>query len=280
MYNYRQMSFYFVLTALFIFCGPAVAEHTIAHTHIGINPTWRPDWSDPGNPAGATDSNPDDNDKLWFFSVPPIHPVAPTPGWPEWAWDNGDVFLQLHPIMENGNPLTKPGDSSKQLWQCDFMYSKDGGYGDTSGYTHIDGWHSAFGPQGVWNLADTGDSSVAPDWDIYLKREGTSVAEDDFVMFSEGGAPIITANGDTWQLGKEWMIDRQAWGIHEHMTFNFWLGPEVGQEVTATFSAYDAGGMYSASDNYEFRFVTVPEPTTLSLLSIGIAGFIKLRKKC
>ena len=256
----------------------ALADCPFAHTHIGVNPTWRPDWSDPGNPDKATDPDLTDDNKLWFFSIPPVHPVAPTPGWPNWEQANGDVFLQLLPVLEGGNPIMKGDATGKQLWTCQFMYSQSGGYGDPTGLQHLDGWHSADGPQGKWNLESI-DQSTIPNWDIYLKRESTSVVEDDFFMLLPNDTPVLTADGDTYQLGKEWMSDENAWGIHEHMGFYFWLTPDTGQEVTATFSAYDAGGMYSASDNYDFTFVTVPEPISLLLFSLGAIPFLRAKNQ-
>ncbi len=267
------------LVTLCTFVNKVSATHTVAHTHIGVNPTWRPDWSDPGNPDLAVDSDPTDDKKLWFFSVPPVHPVSPTPGWPNWRGANDDVFLQLHPVIDSGSVIMKDDGSGKLLWKCDFEYSRSGGYGDPAGYEHINGWHSAHGPQGKWNLAST-DQSTTPAWDIHLKREGTSVASDDFFLLSENDTVVpLVDNGDTYQLGKEWLSDKDAWGIHEHMHFCFWLTPLVGQEVTATFSAYDAGGLYTASDNFEFAFVTVPEPASLLFLGLGVIPLLKNRGK-
>ena len=257
----------------------SLAEHTVAHTHIGVNPTWRPDWSDPGNASLATDSDLTDDNKLWFFSVPPVNPVCPTPGWPNWEQANGDVFLQLTPVIDSGSPVTKPGDSSKQLWKCDFLYSQSGGYGDPAGYEHINGWHSAHVPQGKWDLASV-DQGTVPAWDIYLKREGASVDADDFFLLFEDDTLVpLTEDGDTYQLGKEWLSDKNAWGMHEHMLFHFWLTPDIGQEVTATFSAFDAGGLYTASDNFDFAFVTVPEPASMLLLGLGVFPLLRNKKK-
>ncbi|MFH1109126.1 MAG: hypothetical protein V1790_08035 [Planctomycetota bacterium] len=80
------------------------------------------------NPALATDPDPADDNKLWFFSFPPVHPIAPTPGWPDWEQADGSVFLLL--VAETdplGNPIYKPGDPSKQLYTCRFMYSAANG---------------------------------------------------------------------------------------------------------------------------------------------------------
>lgn len=269
-----------IITAIIISCvivNISFADCPLAHTHIGVNPTWMPNWSAPGNPSLATDSDLTDDNKLWFFSIPPADPLASTPGWPNWEKANGDVFLQLIPVLDGGSLVTKPGDSSKQLWTCQFMYSETNGYGDPAGKQHLDGWHSAHGPQGKWNLASV-DQSTTPLWDIYLKREGTSVASDDFFMLLPNDTPVLTADAEAYQLGKEWLSDKNAWGIHEHMSFNFWLTPDIGQEVTATFSAYDAGDIYTASDNFEMAFVTVPEPVSFMLLGLGALPL--LRKKC
>lgn len=230
----------------------AVAECPVAHTHIGVNPTWRPDWSDPGNPDKATDPDPTDDNKLWFFSIPPVHPVAPTPGWPSWEHENGQIFLVVQLYLGNDEPITKPGDPNKMLYNCSFIYSAEQGYGDPCGLQHLDGWHSADGPQGKWNLQSI-DQSTVPDWDIWLKRESTSVAEDDFFMLLPNETAVLTSNGDVYQLGKEWQSDEDAWGIHEHMGFYFWLD-EYDEQVSVTLSCFDTSGMYERSADFTMRF--------------------------
>jgi len=168
-----------VLTIL-LFGNFAMADCTLAHTHIGRNPTWRPDWSDPENPDKATDADSTDDSKLWFFSLPPVLPAG-TPGWPNWEQANGATFLHLVPELESGDPIMKGDESGKQLWTCRFMYSKANGYDDPAGVQHLDGWHSAHGPQGAWNLESINEQTD-PGWDIWLRREGVSVDEDDFFM--------------------------------------------------------------------------------------------------
>lgn len=253
-----------IVTTIIISCVVAnisLADCQLAHTHIGVNPTWRPD----GDPVS------NDNNKLWFFSLPPAHPAG-TPGWPNWEQANGDTFLQLVPHPEgliNGD---------KQLWTCQFMYSKANGYGDPSGVQHLDGWHSAHPGHGMWNL-ESADEQTTPQWDIYLKREGTSVLSDDFFMLLPDDTSVLASDGDTYQLDKKWLPDKNAWGFHEHMSFNFWLTPDIGQEVTATFSVYDASGMYTASDNFEIAFVTVPEPASLLLIGFGAIPLLRNREK-
>jgi hypothetical protein len=271
-----------LITATLSLTAPAFAECALAHTHIGVNPTWRPDWSAPLDPSLATDSDDSDDNKLWFFSLPPVHPAA-TPGWPEWKLDDGSTFLQLVPYFDGGSIVTKPGEPSKQLWYCNFHYDKTNGYGNPStGTIHLDGWHSAHGPQGKWNLQSI-DEQTEPDWDIYIQRQGTSVPEDDFMMALSGFSGFVLANnGDTYQLSNQlskfWLPDKNAWGFHEHMSFAFWLTPDIGQTVTATFSAYDASGMYDPSDDFVFEFETVPEPATLTIFTIG-AFLLRRRRK-
>jgi hypothetical protein len=225
---------------------------TSAHTHIGINPTWRPaDWNNPAQ--RSVDPDPTDDNKLWFFSLPPIHDCA-TPGWPAWEQANGNTFLVLTPVCEEGGRVVKPSDPNKTLYTCNFLYSKAGGYGDPSGLEHIDGWHSAFGPQGAWNLQSI-DANTVPAWNIYLQRESvsTNLDEDDFLMLRPDDTAILEHDGDTHFLEKEWLDDENAWGIHTHAGFYFWLD-EADDEVYVVLSAHDSGGLYQRSADFVIRF--------------------------
>lgn len=264
--------------------GHLWADCPLAHTHIGKNPTWQPvDWGDPG--GAFTDPDPTDDNKLWFFSLPPVHPVAPTPGWPQWGEPANDPFLLLVPEFHPwGDPVEKPGDPSKHRYTCSFKWSQDSGYGDPNGMQHLDGWHSAHGPQGAWNL-EAGDPNNAPAWDIGIKREFTSLADPtDFLMMTPNDTHVLTTDGSTWKFTeanheKLWLEEESAWGIHSHMSFHFYL-PDgmLGQEVSATFSAFDDGGLYTPSDNFEFRFLVTPEPGSLALLLIG-ALIVRRRRR-
>ena len=260
-----------VIVMLAAVCGVAdvsLAEShaNIAHSHIAVNPTWRPDWSAPGDATLATDTDPTDDNKLWIFSMPPLHDVAPTPGWPNWENADGGVFLLLNPLIDAGEAIYKGDGSGKQLWTCEFLYSKEGGYSETEGVDHLDGWHSAEGPQGKWDL-DTGAEGVEPAWDIQLLRISTSLPEDDFFMLLPDDTAILTNDGDTYAFGKEWADDEGIWEIHAHMHFAFWLPSDFDGEVDVTVALDDAGGVYQRSSDFTFRFassVCVPQSGDLN----------------
>lgn len=248
----------FLLSVIAIF-GHAVYAHTnIAHSHIGVNPTWRCDWTDPANPAGVVDTDPTDDNKLWIFSMPPVHETAPTPGWPDWSDAQGRPFLLLTPLFDSGEPVYKDDGSGKQLWTCEFHYSKANGYGDHEGVDFLDGWHSAEGPQGAWDL-DTGNGeNYPPDWDIYLVRKSVSVAPEDFFMLTSDDVAVLTADGDSYSMGQDYEEDEGRWGIHAHLAFAFWLAPDFDGEVSVTLYAYDAAEIYERSADFTFRFTTEP----------------------
>ena len=272
-----------VLVGLFAAAQPALADCPLAHTHIGVNPTWQPDWSDPGNAELATDTDLTDNNKLWFFSLPPTHELAPTPGWPNWG-DSGDTpFLQLVQETDaSGDPITKAGEANKTLYTCRFMYGPDG-YGDPDGVQHLDGWHSAHGPQGAWNLESV-DETTEPTWDIGIERESTSLFDPtDFFMLRPDDSLALAADGDTYKFAdygeKMWLEDKDAWGIHSHMGFYFWLDdPEESDVFSVTVTAFDDSGMYESSDPFTLRFA-VPEPGTLSMVLVAAVALASRRRR-
>lgn len=265
----RNRACYIIIIWILGLSNCALADHAFAHTHIGKNPTWRPlNWDNPSEKA--VDLDPTDDNKLWFFSLPPVSTSA-TPGWPNWEHVNGNTFLVLTPVKEGQEHITKPGDPDKELYTCNFTYSKVSGYGDPNGYQHLDGWHSAYGPQGAWDL-DSVDSNTAPIWDIFIQRERVSdnLDEDDFFTLLPDDTPELESNGDVYFMDKEWLADNNAWGIHQHMGFYFWLD-ENDEEVYVVFSAHDAGGMYQRSADFIIRFAkTVYEPIPGDLNNDGI----------
>jgi len=248
----------------------------VAHTHIGVNPTWRPaDWTRPEE--GSIDSDPTDDNKLWIFSMPPTHQAA-TPGWPNWEHHNGNTFLVLTPVREDGQFIVKPDDPNKSLYVCDFLYSRDKGYGDPEGAEHMDGWSSASGPQGAWNLA-AGDVKNAPAWDICLRRERLSdnLASDDFLLLLPDDTAALRADGETYTLPKTWLADENAWGIHAHTRFCFWLD-DADNEVYVVLSAHDAGGMYQRSADVAIRFArTIIQPIPGDVNNDGVVDIEDLR---
>ncbi len=259
--------------AVFLLWPSAIrAECPVAHTHIGVNPTWRPaDWSQPG--AGASDPDPTDNNQLWFFSLPPIHACA-TPGWPDWAQSNGSTFLVLTPLLEGETYISKPGDPNKVLHTCSFTYTKAGGYADPNGLQHLDGWHSAHGPQNAWNLESI-DANTVPLWDIYIQREAVSpnLEEDDFFTLLPDDTPVLESDGDVYALEKRWLTDKNTWGLHEHMGFCFWLDASD-EEVYVVISAHDTGGLYQRSANTTIAFAkTVIQPITGDINGDGVVDY-------
>jgi hypothetical protein len=192
------------------------------------------------------DTDPTDNNKLWFFSLPPVHPCG-TPGWPNWSQTDGSPFLLLSPVLEGDLPIVNPADPNKTLYTCSFQYSKAGGYFAEDGKVHIDGWHSAHGPQGAWNLQSV-DADTVPTWDLYLERVRVSdnLDQDDFFFLLPDDSVAMAANGDTYDLEKAWLSDKNAWGLHLHMAYYFWLD-DTDDEVSVTVAVHDASGQYVRS---------------------------------
>jgi hypothetical protein len=154
---------------------------------------------------------------------------------------------------------------------CSFTYSKAGGYADPNGLQHLDGWHSAFGPQGAWNLESI-DEDTIPAWDVYIVRERVSpnLDEDDFFTLLHDDTPALERDGEIYSLEKSWLSAENAWGIHAHMGFYFWLD-EGDEDVYIVISAHDAGRMYERSADYTISFAkTVYQPVTGDLNGDGL----------
>jgi hypothetical protein len=91
-------------------------------------------------------------------------------------------------------------------------------------------------------------------------------------MEMPGGLSVLTTNGSTHQLPKAWLPDKSAWGLHEHMSFYFWLaadGSDIGSEVSATFSVYDAAGCTPRPIRSRWTSRSCPKPASLGMVLIG-----------
>jgi hypothetical protein len=187
-----------------------------------------------------------DDNKLWFFSMPG------TPGWPEW-----------------GDPL-------------ELVYQESGVLAGKYVVESLDCWHSGHPPHGNWQLGGS-DPDTQPDWQVGIERVGFT---DGFGMYTEDTfTPVLTSDGDTYTFDHLWMDEKHnengelgAWGFHEHLLFVADAeGP--GQTFSASFVAFDEGTTgFTDSDVYTMDFVTIPEPTTFSLLAVFSAGILFKRR--
>jgi hypothetical protein len=136
---------------------------------------------------------------------------------------------------------------------------------------HLDGWHSAHGPQGAWDLESVDENTVPP-WEIYIRRERLSpnLGEDDFFALLPNDTAALEGDGSVHPLARRWLADKNAWGTHEHMGFYFWLD-ESDEEVYIVLSAHDAGGLYQRSADFVVRFAkTVIQPVPGDLNGDGV----------
>jgi hypothetical protein len=160
--------------------------------------------------------------------------------------------------------------------------------GDTIGgkqvyKAELDCWMSAHPTSGLYQLGGS-DINQQPDWQIALER--VSFSSTDFWMESEAtGLEVLTADGQQLDLGYLWMPDNYnetgtlgAWGFHVHTEFCL-LADGAGETAIASFKAVDLRTTgFLASDVYTMTFQTMPEPTTLGLLGIGLFSVIRRRK--
>lgn len=187
-----------------------------------------------------------DDDKLWFFSLPG------TPGFPNWG-------EPLELIYQESGPLAGK-------YACEYLYC----------------WHSAHPPHGNWQLGGS-DAGTTPDWLIAVER----VAFDDGFEMRDYDTyfPVLENDGDRHELPKLFLGDKYnesgtlgAWGFHHHQWFVAQAGGP-GETFSATFRAIDLGTTgFTASDEYTISFVTVPEPASLGLLSLGGLALVRRRR--
>ncbi|HPS55790.1 MAG TPA: PEP-CTERM sorting domain-containing protein [Sedimentisphaerales bacterium] len=188
----------------------------------------------------------EDDNKLWFSSMPG------TEGWPDW-----------------GNPLEMVPTGNyridgKQDYVCDILYC----------------WHAALPEDGSWQLPGSSDQTVLPQWQISLER----VSFDNNFFMLDGRIPVLTSDGSSYSFADdiEWEDDEYnnngqlgSWAFEHHLYFHVWAD-DAGEVFNATFRAIDTGiTNLAASDDYTISFVTVPEPTTILFLAMGLIGLGK-----
>lgn len=195
-------------------------------------------------------SGTDDDNQLWFFSMPG------TSGWPGWGYQ-----IEMVPT---GNYRA----DGKQDYICEVLYC----------------WHSAHPANGTWQLPGSSDSGVLPEWQIELIR--VSFDDDFFVL--DGRDAVLVEEGSSYSFDDdiEWADDLYnnngqlgSWAFEHHLYFHAWANG-AGEVFNATFKATDTGSTnLGASDDYTISFVTVPEPTAILFMAIGMAGLVKKSKK-
>jgi hypothetical protein len=219
-------------------------EHGEAHTHIGIN------WD---GISGTSDDN-----KLWIGSSQTIDGESNL-DWPNWS------VIELVPQYDElGYPVLN--DQGQQLYIAE----------------EPDGWFSAHPENGSWQLGGT-DEAMAPEWNISIKR--VSATDVFFMLRLNDGQIALNNDGSTESMHKEWEQWLEngtggygAWGCHHHISFCAWADG-LGQTITATFTAIDAGSTgFAESDPFTIQFVTVPEPVTAMILACG-AFWVRCRQK-
>ncbi len=221
-----------------------------AHAHIGVNQDQQDGTADDG--------------KLWMFGMPPA--AQPENYWPNWpVWGDGD------------NPYDMVAEPFKLIYQDSGLLA--GSYV----CEYMECFHSAHPPHGNWQLGGT-DEGTEPGWNIGIERVGMSTG---LSMLDESNffTPVLTADEQQYFFPKLWMNDKYnengelgAWGIHYHLLFSVDGSVPVGQEFSAVLKVVDSGTTgYTDSEAHTFRFVTVPEPASMLMLSVGSVMFFRKR---
>ncbi len=150
----------------------------------------------------------------------------------------------------------------------------------------LDCWHSAHPENGLYQL-DFNDESTQPDWRIALKRISFSDSANFWMEDEATTLEILTSDSSTFSFGTPQWSDELpdgsgglgAWHFHTHTEF-LALADGAGQTFSATFTVIDTGSTgFAESAQYTLNFVTVPEPTTLTLLGAGLISVLRFRRK-
>ena len=149
-------------------------------------------------------------------------------------------------------------------------------------------WHSAHPPHGKWQLGGA-EQSQEPDWDIGLRLVDSS-DEDNFWMEYQGNYYLKNINDENLfsdfnsSHARYWMDNKYnengelgAWGLHVHVEFAA-LAAGPGEEFSISLVAYDDGTFFEDSDPYTMTFVTIPEPATVLMLTVGGLSILRRRK--
>ena len=146
----------------------------------------------------------------------------------------------------------------------------------------LDCWHSAHPPHGNWQLGGT-DPQQEPGWDIGLRLVHSS-DEAHFWMEYQGNYFLKNINDQSLfsdfssSYARYWMDDKGEWGLHVHIEFTA-LAAGPGEEFSISVVAYDDGTTgFADSEPYTMTFVTVPEPATVLLLTVGGLSILRRRK--
>jgi len=149
----------------------------------------------------------------------------------------------------------------------------------------LDCWHSAHPESGLFQL-DFNNESTQPDWRTGLKRISFSDPANFWMEDEATTLQILTSDGATYAFEvPDWDSELPngsggsgAWHFHNHTEF-LALADGFGETFSATFTVFDTGTTgFTESAQYTMDFVTVPEPTSIALLGIGLASIIRSRK--